>query len=91
MITEEKEYGVIPDEGYIQIPFISSTVDSEQNLIASNILGLGRDPTQPFQDIIDVGGELAVPVDLNNIGIWLKAIFGMPTTKMNESVCSFAP
>ena len=87
LITEEKEYGVIPDEGDIQIPFISSTVDSEQNLIASNILGLGRDPTQPFQDIIDVGGELAVPVDLNNIGIWLKAIFGMPTTKMNESVC----
>ncbi len=87
LIAEESEYGVMPDEGYVQIPFISSTVDSEQNLISSNILGLGRDPTQPFQDIIDVDGELAVPVDLRNIGIWLKAIFGTPTTKMNESVC----
>ena len=70
LIAEEKEYGVLPEDGYIQAPFISSTLDSEQNLIASNVLGLGRDPTQPFQDIINVDGELVVPVDLNNIGIW---------------------
>lgn len=86
LISEEKEYGVLPEDGYVQIPFISSTLDSEQNLISSNVLGLGRDPTQPFQDIINVDGELAVPVDLNNIGIWLKAIFGSPVTEMEDEV-----
>ena len=32
LIAEEKEYGVLPEDGYIQAPFISSTLDSEQNL-----------------------------------------------------------
>ncbi len=84
LIAEEKEYGVLPDTGYTQVPFTSSSIDSEQGLIQSNVLGLGRDPTTPFQDVINVGGELAVPVDLRNIGIWLKAIFGAPTTQEND-------
>ena len=80
LIAEESTYGTLSEGTYTQVPFISSTVDSEQGLISSNVLGLGRDPTTPFQDVINVEGELAVPVDLRNIGIWLKAVFGAPTT-----------
>ena len=56
LIAEETEYGVIPESGYTKIPFISSSLDSEQSLVASNVLGLGRDPTTPFQDVINVSG-----------------------------------
>jgi len=84
LIAEEKEYGVLPDTNYRQIPFISSSLDSEQGLISSNVLGLGRDPTQPFQDVINVDGDMVVPVDMRNIGLWLKAIFGTPTTSETE-------
>ena len=84
LIAEEKEYGVPPEENYRKIPFISSSLDSEQNLVSSNVLGLGRDPTQPFQDVINVDGDMAVPVDMRNIGFWLKAIFGAPVTTDNE-------
>lgn len=84
LIAEETEYGVLPESGYRQIPFISSSLDSEQSLVQSNVLGLGRDPTQPFQDVINVDGDMAVPVDMRNIGVWLKAIFGTPTTTENE-------
>ena len=84
LIAEEKEYGVLPDTNYRQIPFISSSLDSEQGLISSNVLGLGRDPTQPFQDVINVDGDMVVPVDMRNIGLWLKAIFGIPTTSETE-------
>lgn len=80
LIAEETEYGVLPESGYRQIPFISSSLDSEQSLVSSNVLGLGRDPTQPFQDVINVDGDMAVPVDVRNIGVWLKAIFGVTTT-----------
>ena len=84
LIAEESKYGILPESGYRQIPFISTSLDSEQSLILSNVLGLGRDPTQPFQDVINVDGDMAVPVDMRNIGVWLKAIFGTPTTTENE-------
>ena len=90
LIAEESEYGVMPDTGYRQIPFISSSLDSEQNLLSSNVLGLGRDPTQPFQDVINVDGDMAVPVDVRNIGVWLKAIFGEPTTTEADGVYTHA-
>lgn len=90
LIAEESEYGVMPQSGYRKIPFISSSLDSEQNLLSSNVLGLGRDPTQPFQDVINVDGDMAVPVDVRNIGVWLKAIFGAPTTTEDEGVYTHA-
>ena len=90
LIAEESEYGVMPDTGYCKIPFISSSLDSEQNLLSSNVLGLGRDPTQPFQDVINVDGDMAVPVDVRNIGVWLKAIFGEPTTTEADGVYTHA-
>ena len=37
LIAEESEYGVMPDTGYRKIPFISSSLDSEQNLLSSNV------------------------------------------------------
>lgn len=90
LLAEETEYGVMPQSGYRQMPFISSSLDSEQNLVSSNVLGLGRDPTQPFQDVINVDGDMAVPVDVRNIGVWLKAIFGEPTTTEADGVYTHA-
>ena len=84
LIAEESKYGILPESGYRQIPFISTSLDSAQSLVSSNVLGLGRDPTQPFQDVINVDGDMAVPVDMRNIGVWLKAIFGTPTTIEND-------
>ena len=86
LIAEESTYGTLSSGPYTQVPFASSAIDSEQGLISSNVLGLGRDPTTPFQDVINVEGDLAVPVDLRNIGIWLKAVFGTPTTSVENSV-----
>lgn len=81
LLAEETEYGEMPANNYRKIPFISTTLDSEQNLVSSNVLGLGRDPTQPFQDVINEDGDMVVPVDMRNIGVWLKAIFGIPSTE----------
>lgn len=84
LIAEESTYGTLSSGTYTQVPFASSAIDSEQGLISSNVLGLGRDPTTPFQDVINVDGDLSVPVDLRNIGIWLKAIFGTATTTEDD-------
>lgn len=81
IIGFETVYGTAPASGAFHlVPFVSSDLDSAQGLIESNVLGLGRDPTQPYQDVINVDGDIVIPVDLRNIGHWLKAVFGAPTT-----------
>jgi len=76
----ETVYGTPPSGDYIKFPFVSSNLGSEQGLIASDLLGQGRDPSQPIRDVIKVEGDVVVPVDLRNFGHWLKALLGVPTT-----------
>jgi len=76
----ETVYGTAPTGNYIKFPFVSTDLGSEQGLIASDLLGQGRDPAQPIRDVIRVEGNVVVPVDLRNFGHWLKALFGAPTT-----------
>lgn len=76
----ETVYGTPPTGNYIKFPFVSSDLGSEQGLIASDLLGQGRDPSQPIRDVIRVEGNVVVPVDLRNFGYWLKALLGAPTT-----------
>ena len=82
----ETSYGKSPkSDQYHLMPFVSSSLDSEQGLIESNVLGLGRDPSAPFQDVINVDGDIVVPIDLRNIGQWLKLILGTPITTGKNS------
>lgn len=76
----ESSYGTPPSGDYIKLPFVSSDLGSEQGLIASDLLGQGRDPSQPIRNVIRVEGNVVVPVDLRNFGHWLKALFGAPIT-----------
>ena len=76
----ETVYGTPPTGNYIKFPFVSCDLGSEQGLIASDLLGQGRDPSQPIRDVIRVEGNVVVPVDLRNFGHWLKALLGAPTT-----------
>jgi len=80
LLAFETTYGTPPVSGFKKMPFVSRDISAQQGLIASNVIGLGRDPTQPYQDAINVDGDIVVPVDLRNIGQWLKALLGAPTT-----------
>ncbi len=81
LLAFEATYGTAPAAGAFHLlPFVSSELDSSQGLIESNVLGLGRDPTQPYQDVINVDGDITIPLDMRNIGQWLKAVFGSPIT-----------
>jgi hypothetical protein len=77
----ESTYGSAPGSGFFTLPFISSDLDSAQGLIENDVLGYGRDPQAPMMDVINVDGNVVVPVDVANFGTWLKALLGAPTTK----------
>jgi hypothetical protein len=76
----ETTYGTAPTTNFIKFPFVSSDLGSEQGLIASNLLGQGRDPAQPIRDVVKVTGNVVVPVDVRNFGHWMKALLGAPVT-----------
>lgn len=80
-IAEETTYGTAAASGFVEVPFASYGNSAEQGLVASELLGLGRDPAPPSQDVINVGGQAVVPIDLRNIGHWLKYAVGKPLSR----------
>ncbi len=76
----ETTYGSNPVGDYWKLPFVSTTLGSEQGLIANDLIGLGREPSAPIRDVIKVEGDIVVPIDVRNIGMWLKALLGSATT-----------
>ena len=44
----ETTYGSNPVGDYWKLPFVSTTLGSEQGLIANDLIGLGRDPSAPI-------------------------------------------
>lgn len=77
----ESTYGTPPAaDAYWKMPFASTNVGSEQPLLDDELLGYGRDPLPPQKDAITAGGDVTVPIDARFLGVWLKALFGAPTT-----------
>lgn len=74
-------YGGVPGAGaFAKLPFVTSDLGEEQGLIESDLLGYGRDPQEPGDDVVNDEGNVVVPVDLRAFGFWLKLLFGAPTT-----------
>lgn len=80
----ETVYGQAPVSGYTKLPFASITLGSEQPLLASELLGYGRDPLAPIKDAVTTDGDIVVPIDAEAWGFWLKATFGDPTTSETD-------
>ena len=77
----ETTYGTPPAAGsFWRMPFASSSLGSERPLLASELLGYGRDPLPPVPDVENADGDIVVPIDLRAWGVWLKGAFGTPTT-----------
>ncbi|GLK71710.1 hypothetical protein KHC23_13045 [Ancylobacter dichloromethanicus] len=82
----EATYGTAPASGYRRVPFISTTLGAERGLLPDDLLGYGRDPLAPSRDVVNAGGDVVVPVDLRNFGLWLKLLLGAPTTTTASTV-----
>ena len=76
----ESTYGTPPGSGYRKLPIVSAALGEEQGLIESDLLGYGREPLSPAYDVVTNESDIVVPIDHRNVGFWLKALFGNPTT-----------
>ncbi len=80
LLIEEVSYGTIPGSGYVEVPFITSTLGADQPLQDSDLLGIGRDGGEPLKDALTADGDVRVPLDVRAVGYWLKGAFGAPVT-----------
>jgi hypothetical protein len=58
------------------MPFSRCNLGSGQRLIDDPVLGQGRDPLAPLQDVITDEGDIVAPVDPRYLGFWLTGLFG---------------
>lgn len=68
--------GVTPNAGFFALPSASHSMGEERPLIASDLLGFGREPQDPIEDVASNDGDFVVPVDVRNFGRWLKLAMG---------------
>ena len=80
LLKRESAYGGQASGDYVRMPFNSCTLGSEQGLIDDPVLGQGRDPLAPLQDVINDEGGIVGPVDPRYLGFWLTGLFGDPTS-----------
>ena len=82
LMIPEATYGTAPSGDWLRMPFLSCDLGAEQPLLDADVIGVGssRDPAAPFLDTVTVQGQAVVPVDLNNIGHWLRLLLGPPNT-----------
>ena len=80
LVAFEATTGTPPASGFYKTPVASIALGEEQGLIEDDLIGLGRDPQMPGRDVINNRGDAVVPLCARNIGLWLKSLFGAPTT-----------
>ena len=83
LMKRETAYGQAATGNYLRMPFNRCNLGSEQGLIDDPVLGQGRDPLAPLQDVITDEGDIVVPVDPRYVGLWLTSLFGDPDTTDN--------
>ena len=85
LMKRETAYGQAATGNYIRMPFNRCNLGSEQGLIDDPVLGQGRDPLAPLQDVINDECDIIVPVDPRYLGLWLTGLFGDPNTSFGST------
>jgi len=73
-------YGRAAASGYTRVPLVSSTLGDEQGLVEDDAIGLGREPGDDGDDVVNNTGDVVIPVDVRVFGLWLKSMLGAPQT-----------
>lgn len=72
-----------PTGNYRRLPVKSFSLAPTENIQSEVVLSSSattRDPIDPFRNFIDLMGDCVVPMDLTNIGHWLRMLLGAPST-----------
>ena len=74
---------VKPTGNYRKLPVKSFSLAPTENLQQDVVLSspaATRDPMDPYRDFIELAGDAVIPLDLTNLGHWLRMLLGSPST-----------
>lgn len=74
-----------PGSGFLLLNTRSNTLGREQALVEDDIVGR-RDAGDADLDSATLAGDVGIPVDVDGIGWWLKALLGAPSTTDSSGV-----
>jgi hypothetical protein len=77
LLKPESVYGTLPSGNWEQVPILDFDPGTGSDIMDDPAIGFGhRESLDVFRGPISYKPKITVPVDLNNIGYWLKALFG---------------
>lgn len=84
LMVFESTYGTTPtinDGDTVALPFDTLSLGSNENMLDPETINFGRRfDVEPAFGNISVEGSATIPVDVTNIGYWLKLLLGAPVT-----------
>lgn len=76
-LKAESVYGTLPSGNWEKVPILSFDPGAASDLVDDPSIGFGhREKLDVFRGPISYKPKIEVPVDLRNIGYWMKALFG---------------
>lgn len=83
-MVPESTFGTAPASGYSLLHFYRESIKAQQPKVADLLLGGAfqndRDNRPSAPGLLEHGGDLELPLCLNQIGHWLRMCFGAPST-----------
>ncbi len=85
LLSYETAYGANPSPTAANLlPVISCGLDRKQAHQVPEVIDGVRTASKPVYGLQDVSGDIVVPVELANLGKWLRAAFGQTTTPWGD-------
>lgn len=77
LLKAESSYGVLPTGNWEKVPILDFDPGTASDIVDDPAIGFGhRESPDVFRGPKMYKPKITVPVDVNNIGYWLKALFG---------------
>ena len=89
VIDFETAFGVAPAAGSrkpFMVPFQSFDTSASRELNTDDLITGTRNPAAPFEGNVEASGSAVVPMDAHTTGLWIRAMFGLPTTTVVAAV-----
>lgn len=78
LVKPETTYGTLATGNFEQVPILDFDPATASDIVDDPVIGFGhRESLDPFRGPRLYKPKVTVPVDLNNIGYWLKACMGL--------------